>query len=188
MKHPTPHGHTATISNEDAMDILFDDTYNPAQTMGLESKTPPAPQADPKNDTLTPVLWVAGLIVLAASVGFYLGMTWQKNADAIEIHEKKTTADLMIAQNTAKYAWVDMLNGNIEHIAKAAHSCHMANNPNTPGVVACGYIFEGIKDDAMAWPVFDENKLAMAVPDTPAQKDIGYKGTASKFLTPQGGQ
>jgi hypothetical protein len=195
MKHPDTKPHTRPIVDEadlvEGLNACFPENFNPAASMRQEQSPPETnplehPQVQKAVSKL--IMWAGVVAGLGLFIGFYLGMTWQKNADAIEIHEKKHEADRMIADNTARYAWVEMLNGNIEHIAKAAHSCHMANNPNTPGVVACGYIFKGIKDDAMAWPVFDENKLAMAHEDTPQEQDIARKGTASKFLTPEGGQ
>jgi hypothetical protein len=191
MKHHDAKPHNRPIVDDaDPMDVLFEN-FNPARQMGLEqSKTPEKtiPEAVAANVLFTTIKWAGILTFVGLVVGFYLGMTWQKNADALLIDHGKQEADLKVAMNNERYAWVDMLNANIEHIAKAAHSCHMANNPNTPGVVACAYIFNGIKTDAMAWPVFDENKLAMAHQDTPEEQDLARKGTESKFLTPDGGQ
>lgn len=187
MKHHDANTHTRP-DDADPMDILFEN-FNPARQMGLEpSKQKQIAATASSKELFTTFKWACILSFAGLIVGFYLGTRWQKNADAFEIHDKKNEADRMIALNTEKYAWVKMLNGNIEHIAKAAHSCNIANNPNSPGVVACGYIFEGIKTDAMAWPVFDENKLAMAHQDTREEEDIARKGVLSKFVTAKGGE
>jgi len=190
MKHPSHKGHMAPTQEDDPMDVLFEN-FNPARTMGLDSAKPTqnaTSEAVDEKNLFTIFKWVAGISTITLILGFWAGMTWQKNADGVEMNEKQRHANQMIADNTARYAWTDMLNGNIQHIAKDAHLCHAAKGPNTPSPTACAYIFDGIKADAMAWPVFDENKLAMAHVDTPEEQEMARKGAESKFLTHEGGQ